>query len=107
MNFIFFVAFMIGSLRLIKEYREFCEFKHMVTAHAQTVDTGLGPVTVTTIPDTSVPVATAGDAGFLTTHRDITDIYNVCVLIAIELMFWVFWNVIRTVYRVLNERGKF
>ncbi len=26
MNFIFFVAFMIGSLRLIKEYREFCEF---------------------------------------------------------------------------------
>lgn len=96
------VMILIGSIFVI------CfSLYHMVTAHAQTVDTGLGPVTVTTIPDTSVPVATAGDAGFLTTHRDITDIYNVCVLIAIELMFWVFWNVIRTVYRVLTERGKF
>jgi hypothetical protein len=26
-NFIFFVAFMVGSLQLIKEYREFNEFK--------------------------------------------------------------------------------
>lgn len=55
----------------------------------------------------NVDVATAGDAGFLTTHRDITDVYNVCVLIAIELMFWICWNIVRTVYRILTERSKF
>ena len=64
-------------------------------------------VTVTEIPSSEVPIATAGDAGFLTTHRDITDVYNVCVLIAIELMFWICWNIVRTVYRILTERSKF
>ena len=64
----------------------------MVAAHAQTVDTGLGPVTVTTIPDTSVPVATAGDAGFLTTHRDITDIvltFLICALVGLLLYHFI------------------
>ena len=80
---------------------------HVATVNAQTVDTGLGQVQVTEIQSNEVPVATAGDAGFLTTPRNISDLYNVCVRIAIELMFWVFWNVIRTVYRVLTERGQF
>lgn len=96
------IMILIGSLLVIC----FSLF-HMATAHAQTVDTGLGQVTVTEIPSSEVPIATAGDAGFLTTHRDITDVYNVCVLIAIELMFWIFWNVVRTVYRILTERSKF
>lgn len=97
------ITILIGSLLVIC----FSLF-HMATAHAQTVDTGLGQVTVSTeIPSSEVPIATAGDAGFLTTHRDITDVYNVCVLIAIELMFWICWNVVRTVYRILTERSKF
>lgn len=96
------IMILIGSLLVIC----FSLF-HMATAHAQTVDTGLGQVTVTEIPSSEVPIATAGDAGFLTTHRDITDLYNVCVLIAIELMFWICWNIIRTVYRILTERNKF
>lgn len=96
------IMILIGSLLVIC----FSLF-HMATAHAQTVDTGLGQVTVTEIPSSEVPIATAGDAGFLTTHRDITDLYNVCVLIAIELMFWICWNIVRTVYRILTERSKF
>lgn len=96
------IMILIGSLLVIC----FSLF-HMATAHAQTVDTGLGQVTVTEIPSSEVPIATAGDAGFLTTHRDITDLYNVCVLIAIELMFWICWNIVRTVYRILTERNKF
>lgn len=96
------IMILIGSLLVIC----FSLF-HTATAHAQTVDTGLGQVTVTEIPSSEVPIATAGDAGFLTTHRDITDLYNVCVLIAIELMFWICWNIVRTVYRILTERNKF
>ena len=96
------IMILIGSLLVIC----FSLF-HMATAHAQTVDTGLGQVTVTEIPSSEVPIATAGDAGFLTTHRDITDVNNVCVLIAIELMFWICWNIVRTVYRILTERSKF
>lgn len=96
------IMILIGSLLVIC----FSLF-HMATAHAQIVDTGLGQVTVTEIPSSEVPIATAGDAGFLTTHRDITDVYNVCVLIAIELMFWICWNIVRTVYRILTERSKF
>ena len=96
------IMILIGSLLVIC----FSLF-HMATAHAQTVDTGLGQVTVTEIPSSEVPIATAGDAGFLTTHRDITEVYNVCVLIAIELMFWICWNIVRTVYRILTERSKF
>lgn len=55
----------------------------------------------------NVDVATAGDAGFQTKTRSNTDIYNVLVLIAIELMFWVMWNVVRTVYRILCDFNKF
>lgn len=52
----------------------------------------------------NIDVATAGDAGFQTKARSNTDIYNVLVLIAIELMFWIFWNVVRTVYRILCDK---
>lgn len=55
----------------------------------------------------NVGVATAGDAGFQTKTRSNTDIYNVLVLIAIELMFWIMWNVVRTVYRILCDFKKF
>lgn len=55
----------------------------------------------------NVGVATAGDAGFQTKARSNTDIYNVLVLIAIELMFWIMWNVVRTVYRILCDFKKF
>lgn len=55
----------------------------------------------------NVDVATAGDAGFQTKTRSNTDIYNVLVLIAIELMFWIVWNVVRTVYRILCDFKKF
>lgn len=96
------ITILIGSLFVIC----FSLF-HIATAHAQTINTGLGQVTVTEIPSSEVPIATAGDAGFLTTHRDITDVYNVGVLIAIELMFWICWNIVRTVYRILTERSKF
>lgn len=55
----------------------------------------------------NVGVATAGDAGFQTKARSNTDMYNVLVLIAIELMFWILWNIIRTVSRILTDFKKF
>lgn len=67
----------------------------------------IGTVQAQTLITTPVKVATAGDAGFLTTSRNINDLYNVLVLIAIELMFWIMWNVIRTVYRILCDFKKF
>ena len=54
-----------------------------------------------------VEVATAGDAKYQDTTRDITDVYNVLVLICMELMFWIMWNVVRTVYRILCDFKKF
>ena len=72
------ITILIGSLFVIC----FSLF-HMATVHDQTIDTGLGQVTETEIPSSELPIATAGEAGFLTTHRDITELYNVCVLIAI------------------------
>ena len=56
---------------------------------------------------TPVNVATAGDAGFLTTSRNINDVYNILVIIAIELMFWIMWNIVRTVHRILSDFKKF
>lgn len=55
----------------------------------------------------AVQVATPGDANYQNVVRNITDVYNVLVLIAIELMFWIMWNVVRTVYRVLADFRKF
>lgn len=83
------VMILIGSLFVIA----FCMWNR--TVQAQTLIT------------TPVKVATAGDAGFLTTSRNINDLYNVLVLIAIELMFWIMWNVVRTVYRILCDFKKF
>lgn len=54
----------------------------------------------------SDPVATAGDAGYMSTVRTETDIYNVLVLILFVLVFWVMWNVVRVVYRVMTDRSK-
>lgn len=67
----------------------------------------IGTVQAQTLITTPVKVATAGDAGFLTTSRNINDLYNVLVLIAIELMFWIVWNIVRTVSRILTDFRKF
>ena len=64
-------------------------------------------VSVTDGISLNVGVATSGDAGFQTKTRSNTDIYNVLVLIAIELMFWIMWNVVRTVYRILCDFKNF
>ena len=55
----------------------------------------------------AVQVATPGDANYQNVVRNITDVYNVLVLIAIGLMFWIMWNIVRTVYRVLADFRKF
>lgn len=55
----------------------------------------------------TVHVATPGDANFQNVTRDITDVYKVLVLIAIEFMFWILWNIIRTVSRILTDFKKF
>ncbi len=54
-----------------------------------------------------IQVATPGDAGFQNVTRDITDVYKVLVLIAIELMVWIMWNIIRTVSRILTDFTKY
>lgn len=55
----------------------------------------------------AIQVATPGDANFQNVTRDITDVYKVLVLIAIEFMFWILWNIIRTVSRILTDFKKF
>ncbi len=55
----------------------------------------------------SIQVATPGDANFQNVTRDITDVYKVLVLIAIEFMFWILWNIVRTVSRILTDFKKF
>lgn len=52
---------------------------------------------------TTDAVATAGDAGYLTTPRTLTDVYNVLVLILLILVMWVFWNLMRTLIRILVD----
>lgn len=74
------------------------------TVNAQTISTGRTEINIDV---KNAPVATSGDAGYLTTVRSITDVYNVCVLILFVLVFWVFWNVIRTVYRVFTDFKRF
>ena len=74
------------------------------TANAQTVSTGQTEINIDV---KNTPVATSGDAGYLSTPRSTTDVYNVCVLILFVLVFWVFWNVIRTVYRVFTDFKRF
>lgn len=70
------------------------------TVNAQTVSTGQTEINIDV---KNAPVATSGDAGYMSTVRTVTDVYNVCVLILFVLVFWVFWNVIRTVYRVFTD----
>ncbi len=67
----------------------------------------IGTVQAQTLVSAPVNVATAGDAGFLTTSRNINDVYNILVIIAIELMFWIMWNIVRTVHRILSDFKKF
>ena len=55
----------------------------------------------------AVQVATPGDAEYLNRVRSLTDCYNVLVIIAIEFMFWIMWNIVRTVYRILADFKKF
>ena len=74
------------------------------TVNAQAISTGQAEINIDV---KNSPVATSGDAGYLTTVRSITDVYNVCVLILFVLVFWVFWNVIRTVYRVFTDFKRF
>ena len=76
------------------------------TANAQTISAGTGQTEIN-IDVKNVPVATSGDAGYMGKPRSVTDIYNVCVLILFVLVFWVFWNVIRTVYRVFTDFKRF
>ena len=55
----------------------------------------------------NIDVATAGDAKYQDTTRDITDLYNLLMLINIQLMFWIMWNLVRTVYRIFCDFKKF
>lgn len=55
----------------------------------------------------AVQVATPGDAEYLHKVRSLTDCYNALMLIAIEFMFWIMWNIVRTVYRILCDFKKF
>lgn len=68
----------------------------------------LGHVSASELGDASdaVRVATAGDVGFQTQARTLTDVYNVECLQLFLLLFWMIWNVIRTVYRVLTDFKK-
>lgn len=74
------------------------------TANAQTISTGQTEINIDV---KNAPVATSGDAGYMSTVRTVTDVYNVCVLILFVLVFWVIWNVIRTVYRVFTDFKRF
>ena len=74
------------------------------TVNAQTISTGQTEINIDV---KNAPVATSGDAGYMSTVRTVTDVYNVCVLILFVLVFWVFWNVIRTVYRVFTDFKRF
>ncbi len=82
-----------------------------VTAHASTVyEYSVDNKTVVPVTDgvsLNIDVATAGDAKYQDTTRDITDVYNLLMLINIELMFWIMWNLVRTVYRILCDFKKF
>ncbi len=49
----------------------------------------------------------SGDAEYLHKVRSLTDCYNALMLIAIEFMFWIMWNIVRTVYRILCDFKKF
>ncbi|CCZ93497.1 unknown [Coprococcus eutactus CAG:665] len=69
-----------------------------VTAHAAEYQPGLIG---------AVQVATPGDAEYLHKVRSLTDCYNALMLIAIEFMFWIMWNIVRTVYRILCDFKKF
>lgn len=53
--------------------------------------------------DVSVKVATAGDAGFQTADRSLTDIYNVLCLQVFLILFWEIWNIVRVVYKILTD----
>lgn len=61
----------------------------------------------TEISTNSANIATAGDATFLYRERTLTDIYNVLVCILIVLVFWVAWNIIRTIYRIFTDFRKY
>lgn len=50
-----------------------------------------------------LPVATAGDADFLYQSRNLTDVYNILVIIAIMLAFWIIWNLIRVLYKICTN----
>lgn len=47
------------------------------TVNAQTVSTGQTEINIDV---KNAPVATSGDAGYMSTVRTVTDVYNVCVL---------------------------
>lgn len=53
------------------------------------------------------PIATPGDASYLNVTRSLTDVYNLLFLIFMLLLFWVMWNVIRTLYRILCDFKKY
>lgn len=82
-----------------------------MTAHASTVyEYSVDNKTVVPVTDgvsLNIDVATAGDAKYQDTTRDITDVYNLLMLINIELMFWIMWNLVRSVYRILCDFKKF
>lgn len=82
-----------------------------MTAQASTVyEYSVSNKTIVPVTDgvsLNIDVATAGDAKYQDTTRDITDVYNLLMLINIELMFWIMWNLVRTLYRILCDFKKF
>lgn len=91
------ITILIFSLMMTAAASASCWFMPPVYA-AQTAE-----VTAETVTETTEEVATAGDAGYLTTPRTLTDIYNVLVLILLTFVIWVFWNLMRTLIRILVD----
>lgn len=108
----FKIMILIGSLIVLAvslyQIATICDAQASTVSHVYSYDVSKNTVVpVTDGISLNVGVATAGDAGFQTKVRSNTDIYNVLVLIAIELMYWIMWNVVRTVYRILCDFKKF
>lgn len=94
--FSFIVAVVFTSALVTYSYTD--------TVNAQTINAGQTEINIDV---NNALVATAGDAGYQSKIRTVTDVYNVLVLILFLLVFWVFWNVIRVVYRVFTDYKRF
>lgn len=69
---------------------------------ATDTDTSADDTVLSTATD-AVTININGNDKYLTMQHSINDLYNVCVLILLILTFWVIWNIVRTVYRIVTD----